>query len=416
MQNRNNPSGVWEGQIPHPPWQERISAETHKLDFMTILSHTENLRTPFYHYDSALLSRTLEAISSAIADSPSFHVHYAVKACATPSVLSRISAAGFGADCVSGGEIVRAVEQGFRPSDIVFAGVGKSDWEIRTALECGIAAFNVESVEELDVINAIALEMGKVAPVALRINPNVDAHTHEKITTGLNENKFGIAAEAMLSVIRRTQSLEGVRFVGLHFHIGSQITTFGPFEALCHRINALTDTLRREGISVRTLNVGGGLGIDYDYPEAHPIPDFESYFSTFKRLLHLEPGQELHFELGRAVVAQCGSLVSRVLYVKKGVDKHFVIVDAGMTDLVRPAMYGSFHKPENLTAAVRGESSEETYDIVGPICESSDVFVKGYRMPRAQRGDIIVFRSAGAYGEVMASQYNCRPLPGSVMD
>ena len=383
---------------------------------MTILSHTENIRTPFYYYDSALLSRTLTAIRSAIADAPSFRVHYAIKACATPSVLSRISASGLGADCVSGGEIVRAVEQGFNPSDIVFAGVGKSDREIREALKYGIGAFNVESLEELEVINSLALEMGKVAPVALRINPNVDAHTHEKITTGLNENKFGIAAEEMLPTIRRAQTMKGVRFVGLHFHIGSQITTFEPFEALCHRINALTDVLRREGISVRTLNVGGGLGIDYEHPEVHPVPDFEGYFSVFKRLIHLEPGQELHFELGRAVVAQCGNLVTRVLYVKKGVAKRFVIVDAGMTDLVRPAMYGSFHKPENLSAAARHETREETYDIVGPICESSDVVVKGYTMPYTQRGDIVVFRSAGAYGEIMASQYNCRPLPGSLME
>ena len=383
---------------------------------MTILSHTDNIRTPFYYYDSALLSRTLAAIRSAIADAPSFRVHYAIKACATPSVLSRISASGLGADCVSGGEIVRAVEQGFNPSDIVFAGVGKSDWEIREALKYDIGAFNVESLEELEVINSLALEMGKVAPVALRINPNVDAHTHEKITTGLNENKFGIAAEEMLPTIRRTQTMKGVRFVGLHFHIGSQITTFEPFEALCHRINALTDVLRREGISVRTLNVGGGLGIDYEHPEVHPVPDFEGYFSVFKHLIHLEPGQELHFELGRAVVAQCGNLVTRVLYVKKGVAKRFVIVDAGMTDLVRPAMYGSFHKPENLSAAARHETREETYDIVGPICESSDVFVKGYTMPYTQRGDIVVFRSAGAYGEIMASQYNCRPLPGSLME
>ncbi len=383
---------------------------------MTILSHTDNIRTPFYYYDSALLSRTLAAIRSAIADAPSFRVHYAIKACATSSVLSRISASGLGADCVSGGEIVRAVEQGFSPSDIVFAGVGKSEWEIREALKYGIGAFNVESLEELEVINSLALEMGKVAPVALRINPNVDAHTHEKITTGLNENKFGIAAEEMLPTIRRAQTMKGVRFVGLHFHIGSQITTFEPFEALCHRINALTDVLRREGISVRTLNVGGGLGIDYEHPEVHPVPDFEGYFSVFKRLIHLEPGQELHFELGRAVVAQCGNLVTRVLYVKKGVAKRFVIVDAGMTDLVRPAMYGSFHKPENLSAAARHETREETYDIVGPICESSDVFVKGYTMPYTQRGDIVIFRSAGAYGEIMASQYNCRPLPGSLME
>ena len=383
---------------------------------MTISSHSENQHTPYYHYDSGLLAQTLDSIRRAVADAPAFRVHFAVKACATPAVLRQIAAAGLGADCVSGGEIIRAVEQGFDPSKVVFAGVGKSDWEIREALTRGIATFNVESLEELEVINDIAIAMGAVASVAFRINPNVDAHTHEKITTGLNENKFGIAMEDMLPAIRKAQEMSGIRFVGLHFHIGSQITSFEPFEALCHRINELTDALRNENIHLQSINVGGGLGIDYEHPEDHPIPDFEGYFGTFKRLLRLEPGQELHFELGRAVVAQCGSLVTRVLYVKKGVQKRFIIVDAGMTDLVRPAMYGSFHKPENVSAAERHEELTDTYDIVGPICESSDVFVKGYVLPRTQRGDIIVFKSAGAYGEIMASQYNCRPLPGSVFE
>lgn len=380
------------------------------------LSKLEQNETPFYYYDLGLLARTLQAIRQAVADAPQFHVHYAVKACATPAILQKISQAGLGADCVSGGEIVRAIEAGFPPSRIVYAGVGKTDREIRTALQHDIAAFNVESTAELEVINALATEMGRKARVAFRINPNVDAHTHEKITTGLNENKFGIAMQDACSAIRLAQQLESIDFIGLHFHIGSQITSFEPFVELCHCINALTEKLEAEGIEVRSINVGGGLGIDYDHPEEHPIPDFEGYFRTFKEHLRLRPSQELHFELGRAVVAQCGNLVSRVVYVKHGIAKHFIIVDAGMTDLIRPAMYGSFHKPVNMSAAARGEEGSELYDLVGPICESSDVFVKDYEMPLTQRGDIIVFRSAGAYGEIMASQYNCRPLPGSIAE
>lgn len=380
------------------------------------LSKLEQNETPFYYYDLGLLARTLQAIRQAVADAPQFHVHYAVKACATPAILQKISQAGLGADCVSGGEIVRAIEAGFPSSRIVYAGVGKTDREIRIALQHDIAAFNVESTAELEVINALATEMGRKARVAFRINPNVDAHTHEKITTGLNENKFGIAMQDACSAIRLAQQLESIDFIGLHFHIGSQITSFEPFVELCHCINALTEKLEAEGIEVRSINVGGGLGIDYDHPEEHPIPDFEGYFRTFKEHLRLRPSQELHFELGRAVVAQCGNLVSRVVYVKHGIAKHFIIVDAGMTDLIRPAMYGSFHKPVNMSAAARGEEGSEVYDLVGPICESSDVFVKDYEMPLTQRGDIIVFRSAGAYGEIMASQYNCRPLPGSIAE
>ena len=374
---------------------------------MTILSHTDNIRTPFYYYDSALLSRTLAAIRSAIADAPSFRVHYAIKACATPSVLSRISASGLGADCVSGGEIVRAVEQGFNPSDIVFAGVGKSDWEIREALKYGIGAFNVESLEELEVINSLALEMGKVAPVALRINPNVDAHTHEKITTGLNENKFGIAAEEMLPTIRRAQTMKGVRFVGLHFHIGSQILEMADFENLCNRINELQDMLEKEQIKVENINVGGGLGIRYDDPDGHPIPDFKAYFDCYAKHLQLRAGQKVHFELGRSIVGQMGSLITRTLYVKQGTAKQFCIVDGGMSDLIRPALYHAHHEIQNISS----QEPEEVYDVVGPICESSDVFGKDVTISKAHRGDLIAIRSAGAYGEIMASHYNCRPLP-----
>ena len=340
-------------------------------------------------------------------------MHYAVKACATPGILRLIAAAGLGADCVSGGEVERAADCGFAPADIVFAGVGKSDQEINTALRLGISCFNVESLPELEVINELAAAQGKVANVAFRINPNVDAHTHAKITTGLNENKFGLAMEDMLPAIRRAQELPAVKYVGLHFHIGSQITELEPFENLVQRVNELQNVLDAEGIRTEWINVGGGLGVNYAQPEEEPIPDFASYFRVFKEKLALRPGQQVHFELGRAVVAQCGSLVCRVLYVKHGHEKDFVIVDAGMTDLMRPALYGSTHEARNLS---HPEAPIARFDIVGPICESSDVFLSDYNLPSPQRGDLIAFKSAGAYGEIMASCYNCRPLPESWID
>ena len=370
-------------------------------------------RTPFYTYDTQLLQQTLAAIRDTIADAPHFHVHYAVKACATPGILRLIATAGLGADCVSGGEIERAADCGFAPADIVFAGVGKSDQEINTALRLGISCFNVESLPELEVINELAAAQGKVANVAFRINPNVDAHTHAKITTGLNENKFGLAMEDMLPAIRRAQELPAVKYVGLHFHIGSQITKLEPFENLVQRVNELQNVLDAEGIQTEWINVGGGLGVNYAQPEEDPIPDFASYFRVFKEKLALRPGQQVHFELGRAVVAQCGSLVCRVLYVKHGHEKDFVIVDAGMTDLMRPALYGSTHEARNLS---HPEAPIARFDIVGPICESSDVFLSNYNLPSPQRGDLIAFKSAGAYGEIMASCYNCRPLPASWID
>lgn len=383
-----------------------------------------NIQTPFYHYDLSLLRRTVESIRKATAEDVNFHVHYAVKACVAPEVLSTISSMGLGADCVSGGEIERAAECGFKTTNIVYAGVGKADWEIEKALELGIEMFNVESLEELEIINEIAVRMKKVASIAFRINPNVDAHTHAKITTGLNENKFGIALEDMIPAIHRAQTLSNVKFVGLHFHIGSQITDMKPFEALCHRINDISTQLEGEGIHLQVINVGGGLGINYEQPDAEPIPDFESYFGTFRQHLHLDADQQLHFELGRSVVAQCGNLVTKVLYVKQGHHKQFVIVDAGMTDLIRPALYDATHQAVNLS--VRHNSSNkltadshgsiENYDIVGPICESSDVFLKDYQFPTTHRGDVIAFRSAGAYGEIMASQYNCRRLPGHIAE
>lgn len=370
--------------------------------------------TPFYYYDLELLRQTVEEIKRS-APEPNWHVHYAVKACATEPVLKTIIDAGLGTDCVSGGEVRASLEAGAKPEQILFAGVAKADWEIRLALEKEIAALNVESVEELENIERIAGEMNKVAHVCLRINPNVDAHTHKKITTGLNINKFGIQIKDLMPTIEKCMAMPHVAFEGLHFHIGSQITDFAPFRNLCMQVNKLVEHIEAAGIVVKNIDVGGGLGVSYDHPNHFCIPDFEGYFRTFRKFLKLREDQELHFELGRAVVAQCGSLITRVLYVKHTEQKEFVMVDAGMTDLIRPALYDAYHKVENITAKREGRKERMRYDVVGPICESSDVFVENFEMPLTHRGDILALRSAGAYGEIMASQYNLRRLPGHVV-
>lgn len=367
----------------------------------------QQLRTPFYYYDAELLRKTLQTINDEAGKHEGFVVHYAVKANANPQLLRIIRQAGLGADCVSGGEIEASIKAGFPASKIVFAGVGKSDWEINLGLDNDIFCFNVESIPELEVINELATQKGKVARVAFRLNPNVGAHTHANITTGLAENKFGIAMRDMMSVIEEASHMEHIKVVGLHFHIGSQILDMGDFEALCNRVNELQNELERHRIIVEHINVGGGLGIDYQHPNRVPIPDFKAYFDTYAKKLKLRPGQTLHFELGRAVVAQCGSLITRTLYIKKGAVKQFCIVDAGFTDLIRPALYQAYHKIENITS----EEPAQTYDVVGPICESTDVFAKQVDLNGCRRGDLLAIRSAGAYGEIMASQYNCRCLP-----
>ncbi len=367
----------------------------------------KNLATPFYYYDTDLLRTTLAELKKE-SSKYNYHVHYAVKANANEKILAIIRENGFGADCVSGGEINAALKAGFPAGKIVFAGVGKADWEINLGLDSDIFCFNVESIPELEVIDELAGAKNKKARVALRLNPNVDAHTHHKITTGLNENKFGINLSQLDVVLDRITTLPNIQLVGLHFHIGSQITDMDVFKGLCVRINEIQESLYRRMLIVDTINVGGGLGIDYEHPNRKPIPDFASYFATFKKHLKLRPKQELHFELGRSVVAQCGSLVTKTLYVKEGINKKFVIVDAGMTDLIRPALYDAYHKIENISS----EAPMEQYDVVGPICESSDCFGKAMELNGTKRGDLIVLRSAGAYGEIMASRYNCRALPG----
>ena len=365
------------------------------------------LETPFYYYDAKVLRDTLDVIRKEAGKYENYHVHYAVKANANPKVLSIIRESGLGADCVSGGEVRAAIKAGFPSNKIVYAGVGKTDKEINYSLDYDIFCFNVESVPELEVINELAAAKGKVAQVAFRINPNVGAHTHANITTGLAENKFGISMEDMDTVIEMAQRMENVKFIGLHFHIGSQILEMDDFAALCNRVNELQVKLAKQHIICEHINVGGGLGIDYGHPNHLPIPNFADYFATYHKFLKLQPGQQLHFELGRAVVGQCGSLISKVTYVKQGTNKQFAILDAGMTDLIRPALYQAYHRIENITS----DEAEETYDVVGPICESSDVFLKAVDLNKAHRGDLFALRSAGAYGEIMASGYNCRELP-----
>ena len=365
------------------------------------------LETPFYYYDVNVLRETLSCINKEAGKYNNFCVHYAVKANANHKILTIIRENGLGADCVSGGEIRAAVKAGFPTNKIVYAGVGKTDWEINLGLDYDIFCLNVESVPELEIINELAAAKGKVARVAFRINPNVGAHTHANITTGLAENKFGISMEDMDRVIDMAETLPNVKFVGLHFHIGSQIVDMGDFVALCNRVNELQEKLYARQIIVEHINVGGGLGIDYSHPNRQPIPNFAEYFSTYHKHLKLRPQQTLHFELGRAVVGQCGSLISKVIYVKQGTNKQFAILDAGMTDLIRPALYQAYHKIENITS----DEAIETYDVVGPICESSDVFGKAIDLNKVHRGDLFALRSAGAYGEIMASAYNCRTLP-----
>ena len=364
----------------------------------------DSLETPFYYYDLELLKRTLTELIKE-ASKKNYKIHYAIKANSNDRILNLISEAGLGADCVSGNEITKAVSTGFKNDEIVFAGVGKSDREIITALDNNIACFNVESLQEIEVINSIASSLNKIAPIAIRINPNIDANTHHYITTGLEENKFGINTWELPAIIEKLSSLKNINLIGLHFHIGSQITDLNVFKGLCLRINEIQKWFDEHNIRVKNINVGGGLGINYENPDSELIPDFASYFQIFEKFLELLHEQEIHFEIGRAIVGQCGSLISRVLFIKEGVNTNFAILDAGMTELIRPALYQSYHKIENLSS----NENEKRYDVVGPICESSDTFAKFILLPETKRGNLFAIRSIGAYGEVMASRYNLRP-------
>lgn len=371
-----------------------------------IIKKFNSTPTPFYYYDLDLLNRTIDALKKE-SEKYSYHVHYALKANANDEILSVIQKSGLGADCVSGNEVKKASEHKF--GSIFFAGVGKSDEEINTALDCNITCFNSESLQEIEVVNDLAKKKNKIAQIAFRINPNVNANTHKYITTGLEENKFGINLWELDDVVKRTQQLKNIRISGIHFHIGSQITDLSAFKSLCLRANEIQSWFVSHKVQLEHINVGGGLGVNYHDPDKNSIPDFVSYFGLFKQFLELRPKQSLHFEIGRAIVAQCGSLISKVLFVKKGVNTNFVILDAGMTELIRPALYQSYHKIQNLSAE-NEEKMQKTskYDVVGPICESSDCFGKAVMLPETKRGNLFAIRTTGAYGEVMASQYNLR--------
>ncbi len=379
----------------------------------SLLNRFEALETPFYYYDLDLLDRTLSACTTA-ANRYDFHVHYALKANFNERVLQAVCTHGIGADCVSGNEVARAAEIGFAPGKIVFAGVGKSDKEINQALDLDIFSFNVESIQELGILNDLAAKKGKTARVAIRINPNVDAHTHHYITTGLEENKFGINQWELADCAAALKRCPNIEFIGIHFHVGSQVTDMNVFKSLCVKVNELHSWFEEHGFFIKVLNVGGGLGIDYHRPDEKAVVDFETYFAVFDQFLERKPGQEVHFELGRALVAQSGSLVSRVLYVKNGLKKNFLILDAGMTELIRPMLYQAFHQIENISAAERPSGETTRYDVVGPICESTDCFGKEVPLPESIRGDMMAIRSAGAYGEVMVSGYNLRDRVRSV--
>ncbi len=366
----------------------------------------QNIETPFYYYNMELLEQTLQVIKEE-SQKYGYHIHYAVKANANKRILQTINSFGLGADCVSGNEVSASIDAGFTSDKVVFAGVGKSDKEIITGLKNNIGCFNVESIPELEVINELAEKEGVVANVALRINPNVKANTHHYITTGLEENKFGIYIWDLEKVMDKIEQLDNVCFKGIHFHIGSQINDLDSYKQLCTRVNELQEWFEKRRAVPQIVNVGGGLGIDYENPDENPMPNFKDFFQIFNDFLELKEGQEVHFELGRSVVGQCGTLVSRVIYVKEGVNTSFAIVDAGMSDLIRPALYQAYHKIENITST----EEEMKYDVVGPICESSDCFGKAVVLPKTQRGDLICIRSAGAYGEIMANQYNLRALP-----
>jgi diaminopimelate decarboxylase len=394
------------------------------------ISHFQQLETPFYYYDMGVLSQTLTTCRDA-ADKYGFHVHYAMKANFNPRVLDMVQSFGFGADCVSGNEVKAAIAHGFNKENVVFAGVGKADKEINAALDADIFCFNVESVQELFIINDLAAAKNKTASIAIRINPNVDAHTHHFITTGLDENKFGINVWQLPDVAAALHKCPNLQFLGIHFHIGSQITDMEVYKSLCTRVNEMQDWFEDHGFTVKILNTGGGLGVDYYNPDTKTINDFDSYFKVFKDFLNIKTGQEVHFELGRALVAQSAALIARVLYVKNGLKKNFLILDAGMTELIRPMLYQAYHVIENLSRSTDESEqpamgSEVTthhspltthqlkYDVVGPICESTDCFRKDVDLPESFRGDLIAIRTAGAYAEVMASGYNLRDRVKSV--
>ena len=379
------------------------------LDFNTI-EQLDRIATPFYYYDMDLFHKTVDHVAE-LASAYNLKVHYAIKANVERRLLEYISSKGFGADCVSGNEVLHAHDCGFPADKIVYAGVGKSDKEIYNALTLGIEAFNCESLQEIFVINEMAHHYGVRASISVRINPDIDAHTHKYVTTGLYENKFGISQHEFDKLIEIIQKSEHIDFFGLHFHVGSQILDMSVFENLCRRVNELTRWFEGRGFALEHINVGGGLGINYDNPDAATVPDFESYFAAFARTLDVG-NKQIHFELGRSIVGQCGELISRVLYRKTTpTGREVAIVDASMTELMRPALYGAHHRIVNLTSP---EAPMMNCMVAGTVCESSDIFARDVELPELRRGDLVAIQSAGAYGRSMASCYNLHALPDAV--
>ncbi len=362
-----------------------------------------NTPTPFYYYDLNLLEKTITRLKSLVNENQ-FQIHYAFKANVNEPILRMIKKYGFGADCVSGNEILHALQMGFDAEKIVFAGVGKSDEEIELALDHNIGVFNCESLQEVRVINEIAISKNKLAKIAIRINPNVEAKTHKYITTGMQTNKFGFSQEELEEYLDTLNDFSAIEIKGLHFHIGSQITDMEVFKNLCLRVNEIQDWFEARDFTLDHINLGGGLGIDYENPDENSIPDFEKLIKTIEQNLIRRPNQKIHLEPGRSIVGQCGSLISKVLYVKNGGSKKFAVIDAGFTELIRTALYQAFHNIQNISS----QKPPMTYDIVGPVCETTDSFGSAVELPETMRGDLFAIRSAGAYGEVMSSLYNLR--------
>lgn len=366
---------------------------------------------PFYVYSTATLTRHFQLFDDALAGIDHL-VCYAMKAASNQAILQTLAKLGAGMDVVSGGEYARARAAGVPGERIVFSGVGKTRDEMRLALTGGMRQFNVESEPEMAVLSAVATELGVKAPITIRVNPDVDAKTHAKIATGKSENKFGIPISRAREVYAQAATLAGIEVIGIDVHIGSQLTQLEPFELAYQKVAELTEILRADGHSIRRLDLGGGLGIPYTRSnEAPPLPT--DYGAMVKRVLgHLNC--EIEIEPGRLIAGNAGILVSEVIYVKEGEDRKFLILDAAMNDLIRPAMYDAHHDIHPVIEPQAG-AERATYDVVGPVCESGDTFAKGREMAQMNAGDLVAFRSAGAYGAVMSSEYNTRPLIPEVM-
>ena len=360
------------------------------------------LKTPFYFYDLDLLDKTILSLKESL--DPNYSVYYAIKANNNSKIIKLIKDHDLGIDAVSGEEINKSLNNSIKPKKIVFAGVGKTKDEIIFAIRKKIYLFNCESFDEISLIDKISNELNVKTKIAIRLNPNIDSRSHKYIKTGMFDSKFGIQIDHLAEILEKIKNLNHIDLKGYHFHLGSQIDDLGVFRKLCKVSNEMNIYLKNKNFNITDINLGGGLGINYKEPDLNLIPDFKSYFQIFKKNLIYFDNQKIHFELGRSIVGQSGSLFSSILYLKKSFNKHFIIIDAGMTELIRPALYNAQHHIENLSSSKK----ENKYDIVGPLCESSDTFAKDYYLNQSKIGDLIVIRSTGAYGEVMSSNYNLR--------